>query len=288
MTEDVGVVVVGAGQAGLSLSYELSHAGVEHLILERDRVGASWRGRWDSFCLVTPNWTVQLPGGRYEGDDENGFMPRDEVVAHLVRYADSFRAPVREGVDVLGLDPGDDDRLLLRTSSGDIRASHVIVATGAYQRPHRPRGVEGLQASLQIIDADEYSNPGALPPGKVLVVGSGQTGCQLAEDLFEGGPPGLPCMRARTLVAPPDRGSRRRRVARRDAVLGSDAGRSPEPGGAADSQRADHRPRRRPRSALQDPPGNWSHSVGSLRGRRGWCCVLRVRPRGLRGIRRRA
>jgi putative flavoprotein involved in K+ transport len=187
MTEDVGVVVVGAGQAGLSLSYELSHAGVEHLILERDRVGASWRGRWDSFCLVTPNWTVQLPGGRYEGDDQNGFMPRDEVVAHLVSYADSFRAPVRGGVGVLGLEPGDDDRLLLRTSSGDIRAPHVIVATGAYQRPHRPPGVDGLQASLHIIDADEYSNPGALRPGKVLVVGSGQTGCQIAEDLFKGG-----------------------------------------------------------------------------------------------------
>jgi putative flavoprotein involved in K+ transport len=187
MTEDVGVVIVGAGQAGLSLSYELSHAGVEHLILERDRVAASWRGHWDSFCLVTPNWTVQLPGGRYEGDDENGFMPRDEVVAHLVRYADSFRAPVREGVDVLGLQAGGNDGLLLRTSSGDIRAPHVIVATGAYQRPHRPPAVDGLLASLHIIDADEYSNPGALPPGKVLVVGSGQTGCQIAEDLFEGG-----------------------------------------------------------------------------------------------------
>ena len=120
-------------------------------------------------------------------------------------------------------------------------------------------------------------------PGKVLVVGSGQTGCQLAEDLFdEGRQVFLACGRAPWLP---------RRIEDRDVVAwlvetlsGSEAGRSPEPGGAADSQRADHRPRRRPRSALQDPPGNRSHSVGSLRGRRGWCCVLRVRPRGLRGI----
>ncbi len=188
MTEDIEVAVIGAGQAGLSLSYELTHAGVEHVVLERDRVGASWRRRWDGFCLVTPNWTVQLPGGGdYEGDDRDGFMPRDEIVSHLVRYAGSFRAPVREGTEILALSPGRGAGFVLRTPSGDVRARQVVVASGAYQKPHRPPGADRLPRSIHVIDADDYSNPGALPPGEVLVVGSGQTGCQLAEELVEAG-----------------------------------------------------------------------------------------------------
>ena len=92
----IPVVVIGAGQAGLAASRELTGAGVEHVVLERGRVGETWRGRWDSFCLVTPNWSVQLPGGRYEGDDPDGYMARDQIVAHLERYAAG--APVRDGV----------------------------------------------------------------------------------------------------------------------------------------------------------------------------------------------
>ena len=83
--DTVEVAVVGAGQAGLSISHELAAAGVEHLVLDRGRVGQSWRGRWDSFCLVIPNWTVQLPGGAYHGDDPDGFLPRDGIVRHLER-----------------------------------------------------------------------------------------------------------------------------------------------------------------------------------------------------------
>jgi putative flavoprotein involved in K+ transport len=79
------VLVVGAGPAGLAMSCELSRAGVEHVVLERERVAQTWRGRWDSFCLVTPNWTLQLPDFPYDGDDPDGFMPRDEVVAYLER-----------------------------------------------------------------------------------------------------------------------------------------------------------------------------------------------------------
>ena len=92
--------MVGGGQAGLSLSHELTRAGIEHVVLERGRIAQTWRGRWDSFCLVIPNWTVQLPGGRYQGDDPDGFMPKADIVGHLERYAHSFAAPVREGVDV--------------------------------------------------------------------------------------------------------------------------------------------------------------------------------------------
>ena len=118
MTERIEVVVVGAGQAGLAVSRELADAGVDHVVLERERIGQSWRGRWDSFCLVTPNWFVQLPGHPYDGDDPDGFMPRDEIVAYLERYAVGFDAPVREGVDVTSLGPGRDGGLLLEVHGG--------------------------------------------------------------------------------------------------------------------------------------------------------------------------
>jgi putative flavoprotein involved in K+ transport len=186
MTETANVVIVGGGQAGLSLSYELGRAGVEHLVLERGRVGDTWRGRWNSFCLVIPNWTVQLPGYPYTGDP-NGFMPRDEIVAHLAGYARSFRAPVREGVAVTALEPHERGGFLVRTSSGEIRARQAVLAAGAYQKPHRPPAAAQLPASVHAIDAEQYTHPGALPEGPVLVVGSGQTGCQLAEELREAG-----------------------------------------------------------------------------------------------------
>jgi putative flavoprotein involved in K+ transport len=187
MSDDVDVAVIGGGQAGLSLSSELTQAGVDHVVLERGTVGQSWRGRWDSFCLVTPNWTVRLPGGGYRGDDPDGFLPRDAIVDHLVGYAASIRAPIREGVEVTDLGPADEGSFLLRTSSGDLRARDVVIASGAYQRPHRPNGAARLPASLLILDAEEYTNPSTIPPGSVLIVGSGQTGCQLAEELVEEG-----------------------------------------------------------------------------------------------------
>ena len=184
MTE---VVVVGAGQAGLASSYELTRAGVEHVVLERGRVGETWRGRWDSFCLVTPNWSVQLPGHAYDGDDPDGFMLRDEIVLYLERYAASFGAPVREGVSVTSLEPRADGGFVLETSNGSIEARTVVLSTGAYQRPHRPAGAATLPADLLQIDAEGYHNPDELPSGAVLVLGSGQTGCQIAEELHQAG-----------------------------------------------------------------------------------------------------
>ena len=169
------------------MSYELTARGIEHVVLERARVGQSWLGLWDSFRLVTPNWTMSLPGAAYTGDDPEGFVPRDEVVRYLRRYASSFGAPVREGVGVDSLEPGPSGGFLLRTSAGELRAASVVVCTGAYQRPHRPPVAAGFPHGLPVIDARTYRNPAALPPGKVLVVGSGQTGCQLSEELHESG-----------------------------------------------------------------------------------------------------
>jgi putative flavoprotein involved in K+ transport len=113
-------------------------------------------------------------------------MPRDDVVAHLERYARSFSAPVREGVEVRSLMLASDG-FILATSEGELRARTVVLTTGAYQKPHRPKGAEGFSGHVQIIDAEQYRNPDELARGSVLIVGSGQTGCQLAEELHEAG-----------------------------------------------------------------------------------------------------
>jgi putative flavoprotein involved in K+ transport len=178
------VVIVGGGQAGLSVSHELTQAGVEHVVLERGRVGETWRGRWDSFCLVTPNWSCLLPGHPYDGDDPDGFMPRDEMVSYLERYAAG--APVREGVAVTSLEVVDGS-FRLETSDGPLAPAKVVLATGAFQRPNRLAVSTALPADLLQLDVEDYRNPDELPSGAVLVVGAGQSGCQIAEELHEAG-----------------------------------------------------------------------------------------------------
>jgi len=186
MTDRIGTVVIGGGQAGLAVSRQLTQAGVAHVVLERGRVGQTWRGRWNSFCLVTPNWSVRLPGHPYDENDPDGFMPRDQIVGYLERYAAGFAAPVREGIDVTSL-RSRPRGFQLDTSAGGIEAQQVVLCTGAYQRPHRPGGAATLPRGLLQIDVEDYRNPDELPPGPVLVVGSGQSGCQIAEELHEAG-----------------------------------------------------------------------------------------------------
>jgi putative flavoprotein involved in K+ transport len=191
------VVVIGGGQAGLSVSHELLAAGVEHVVLERAAVAQAWRERWDSFTLVTPNWTLDLPGSPYAGDDPEGHVGRDEIVGYLAAYATQHAGEIREGVRVNALGPGGPRRFRLDTSDGPIDADDVVVCTGAYQRPHRPPVATDLPAGLPVIDATDYTNPAALPDGEVLVVGSGQTGVQIAEELhLDGRGVTLACGRA--------------------------------------------------------------------------------------------
>ena len=182
----MSVVVVGAGQAGLATSRELTKAGVDHVVLERGRVAQTWRGRWDSFCLVTPNWFVRLPDGHYDGPDPDGYMPRDEIVSWFERYAAACDPPVREEVDVQSVE-ATGEGFLLGTSDGSLQAKTVVLATGAYQRPYRPAAAETLPPDLLAIDVEGYRNERDLPAGRVLVVGSGQSGCQIAEELHVAG-----------------------------------------------------------------------------------------------------
>lgn len=186
--QTINTIVVGAGQAGLSASYELSERNVDHIVLEKNRIGASWANRWDKFCLVTPNWSVQLPGFPYDGDNPDGFMQRDEIVAYLERYAASFKCPVRIGVNVSNVHSvGNDGFEVEIDGNNSIRATNLIVSTGAYQKPHLPSGKDTLPDHLRVLDVNGYSNPSALPLGDVLIIGSGQSGCQLAEEISEAG-----------------------------------------------------------------------------------------------------
>jgi len=187
MSTRPGVVVVGGGQAGLATSHELDRHGVSHVVLERGRVGQSWRGRWESFCLVTPNWSMRLPGQPYDGADPDAFDARDDIVGFLERYARRNDAPVREGVEVHALRRAEGGGFRLSTSDGDIEARTVVVSTGAYQRPHRPEAAGDLAPDLLQLDIGDYVAPAGLPAGPVLVVGSGQSGCQVAEELQKAG-----------------------------------------------------------------------------------------------------
>lgn len=182
-------IIIGGGQAGLTLSYYLTQADREHLILEKDRMFKAWRDeRWDSFTLVTPNWQLQLPGIEYDGDDPDGFLPRGEVVEYLEDFVDSFDPPVREGVEVTAVEAApDSDELIVRSTAGDFQAANVVVATGTFQQPSIPGFSDKLSSRVQQLHSSEYRNPDQLPSGAVLVVGTGQSGCQIAEELHEAG-----------------------------------------------------------------------------------------------------
>jgi len=180
---------VGGGQAGLSTSYWLKQHGKEHLVLDKaDRPGHAWRQRWDSFTLVTPNWTFRLPGAEYRGDDPGGFMPRDAVVACFEHYATDHGLPVAYGADVTAVEPlVGRPGYRVHTREAGFEAQNVVVATGTYQRARIPAFAADLPAEILQLHSEQYRNPTALPPGAVLVVGSGQSGCQIAEELRKSG-----------------------------------------------------------------------------------------------------
>jgi putative flavoprotein involved in K+ transport len=188
MAERVDTIVIGAGQAGLSTSYHLSQLGREHVVLERGRVAETWRTqRWDGFYLNTPNWAQLLPGHPYQGDDPDAFPPLAEVIAYLDDYARTLAAGVREGAGVTALRRETDGRYAVETGSGGFLADNVIVATGAYQRPTPTPLAEQAPADVRQLHTSEYRRPEQLPAGAVLVVGAGQSGCQIADELLDAG-----------------------------------------------------------------------------------------------------
>ncbi len=136
---------------------------------------------------MTPNWQCQLPGFPYPGNDPKGFMLRDEIVSYVESYAHQIAAPVKEGITVTRLKQRLDGRFLLETTSGEMTADNVVLAVSGYHVPNVPRLAERIDSSVMQIHSSAYRNPGQLPDGEVFVVGSGQSGCQIAEDLHLAG-----------------------------------------------------------------------------------------------------
>ena len=168
------------------MSWWLCRHGIDHVVLERDAVAQEWRTRrWDSFCLVTPNWQCRLPGFPYRGADPDGFMGREEIVRYLEDFAASFSPPLVTGVAATRLRKEGGFRL--ETTGGALTADHVVVATGPYQVPIRPRLAERLPESVEQLHSADYRNLESIPDGEVVVVGSGQSGAQIAEDLHLAG-----------------------------------------------------------------------------------------------------
>ncbi len=188
MLHEIDTVIVGGGQAGLAISYYLTQEGREHVALERaPAVANAWRNqRWDSFTLVTPNFQVRMPGAEYSGDDPYGFMSLAEVIEYFDNYIERFRLPVHCGVEVFSVERVG-DRYVVRTSEKDYEAGSVVVATGLYQSPKIPPFSAEIPPSVVQLHSMGYKNPSTLPEGAVLVVGTGQSGAQIAQELYQSG-----------------------------------------------------------------------------------------------------
>jgi putative flavoprotein involved in K+ transport len=204
--EEIEVLVVGAGQAGVAMSEHLGARGIPHLVLERDRIAERWRtGRWDSLVANGPAWHDRFPGLEFTDVHPDGFASKDQVADYFVAYAEKIDAPIRCGVDVRRVRrnagrPG----FRVETSDGTIDARYVVAATGAFQKPVIPPVVPA-DANLHQIHSSSYRNPRQLPDGGVLVVGAGSSGVQIADELRRSG------RRVHLSVGPHDRPPRRYR-----------------------------------------------------------------------------
>lgn len=189
MARDFDTVVIGAGQAGLAMSHHLQVRGRDHVILERHRIAERWRTeRWDSLTFQMPNSTLSLPGMAYGGDDPDGFALHGDIVAFIEAYAARIAAPVRIGVNVEVLRHDTEGKgYRLETSDGPMSTRNVVVATGPFQRARLPATASQISPSIFQTDAIRYKSPKSLPDGAVLVVGSGSSGSQIADELLRSG-----------------------------------------------------------------------------------------------------
>ena len=186
ITERIETVIIGGGQAGLAMSYYLGQLEQEHIILERQRVAERWRSeRWDSLTFQSPNWNIQLPGFAFQAADPDAFASRDDVLGFIERYAAFIRAPLRCGVAATALrQMPDSTRLIVEARGSFFEAQNVVIATGPFQVPVVPIPIEGAALHLH---SSRYRNPRQLPPGAILVIGSGNSGVQIAEELCSAG-----------------------------------------------------------------------------------------------------
>ena len=187
-SQEVEVLVVGAGQAGLAMSEHLGEGGVPHLVVERHRIAERWRSeRWDSLVANGPAWHDRFPGLEFFDVEADAFASKEQVADYFVAYAEKIGAPVRCGVEVTSVArnvgrPG----FRVETTDGAIDARFVVAATGPFQRPVLPPIVPDGAVQMQI-HSSAYRNPTQLPDGAVLVVGAGSSGVQIADELAAAG-----------------------------------------------------------------------------------------------------
>jgi putative flavoprotein involved in K+ transport len=187
--ESTAAVVIGAGHAGLAASHFLSGRGIDHVVLERGQVANSWRReRWDSLRLLTPNWLSRLPGHRYRGADPDGYMTAAEVAEFIEGFAAAADAPVRTDTEVRSVSRTEDG-YRVSTGHGEIHGRTVVIASGACNLPSVPSFAPAVPADIRQLTPFDYSGPGQLPDGGVLVVGASATGVQLAEEIRRSGRP---------------------------------------------------------------------------------------------------
>jgi len=190
MKEYIDTIIVGGGQAGLAVSYYLTEQGRSHVVLEQSSQPANaWPNqRWDSFTFVTPNWMTRLPGAEYCGTDLDEFMARSEIVTFFEQYVERFKLPVRFGVQVTAIEQESSSQAYtITTSKGVFQSANVVNATGLFQKPKIPPFSTEFPAEIMQLHSSEYRNPDLLPDGGVLVIGSGQSGCRIAEELNRAG-----------------------------------------------------------------------------------------------------
>ena len=188
------VIIVGAGHAGLSASYYLKHLGLEHVVFERGKIGESWRSqRWDSFTMNTSNRLNVLPGFVYKGKKPDAFSSATEFVKSLEDYVSSFQLPVSENSTVLSIEKlAPNPYFTIRVSQDNeaVRTYNcwqVIIASGSMIIPNIPDFAKQISPSITQLHSSKYHNPGELPDGAILITGSAQSGCQLAEELLDAG-----------------------------------------------------------------------------------------------------
>jgi len=181
-------VVVGGGTAGLAVSYNLAKLGIEHTVLEKGDIGESWKNhRWDSFSLNTTNQSSVLPGDENTLPDPDAFMSRDEFVEYLQSYVTRNDLPVQTGVHVSKVRKNSNDIYEIETSNGAMTADNIVVASGSQNIPKLPKLSSKIPGSILQLHSDQYKRSDALPEGATLVIGSGQSGVQIVEDLLDAG-----------------------------------------------------------------------------------------------------
>jgi putative flavoprotein involved in K+ transport len=176
------VAVIGGGQAGLTMGYYLARHGRRFVVLERESsIANAWRERWESLTLFTPRLYSALPGLPFPGDPD-GYPTRDEVIAYLERYAETFAFPIDLNSNVRAL-RAEDRRFVLELDGRAVTADQVVVATGPFQTPYVPKLAEGLAPEVWQRHSTGYRRPSDVPEGTLLVVGGGNTGFQIAKEL---------------------------------------------------------------------------------------------------------